>query len=167
MNCREAKNYIFAERDGALGEAQRAALVSHLASCTDCQAVRTDLEQCLTELHATAANVRVPDADIEWQKVRRALRAEEEPAVRRRSFAGWLALPAAAAAAVAIGLYVRTGSPTGSDISAGDRVATVAPTTPGTATAPSPSAVVYVDDQSGWTFVWATDADTDQDGRHI
>ncbi len=161
MNCREAENYLFAERDGALDANQRAALSAHVTECAGCRRIRNQLAEALQSLASTTQTVRVPDADLEWQKLRREIRgAHAEP---RRSLATWLGVPLAAAAAIALGLYVAPGghrsAPTHDTT---EVIAQEAPAANG-----ATSTVVYVDDNSGWTFVWAPDVAADSSQQHI
>lgn len=151
MNCSAARQQIFAERDGALGQAQRAALAEHVAGCAECRRVRHDLAAAVDVWRADVREARIPSPDVEWQKVRRRLHAG---ATHRRSMAAWVAVPVAAAAAVAIGLYV---APGGHHEPAGGtrEVAAAVENRPAViGVAPADSTVVYVDDKSGWTFVW-------------
>lgn len=158
MNCRVAKQQIFAVRDGALDDIQRAALASHVAECAACRRIRDDLEIAVTGLRAESTAVRIPNPDLEWRKLQRQL---HEPAPVRRSLASWLAVPtalAAAAAAVAVYVYTPSNPVTGS----AEQAATVAGAQQ---TGSAPSAVVFVDDKSGWTFVLASDSGAT--GQHI
>jgi anti-sigma factor RsiW len=152
MNCRQAEDFIFAERDGALSEDQRAALVSHVAACAACQRTRNGLTTAIDAWRVSNSRLHVPDAERAWHDVRRVIRgAETVP--HRRSTIGWLGVPLAAAAAIAIGFYLapapaQSGATTENAQVASRDVSTVSP--PG-------STVVYVDDKSGWTFVLAAD----------
>lgn len=149
MNCREAEHQIFAERDGALDETRRAALATHLAQCPGCQRMRENLATALDALRTHSQQVRVPDAELEWQKLRREIRgsagSKSAMAEKRRSPLAWLGLPLAAAAAIAITLSLR---PVSDPAASGEQARTIAK-------AEAPSTVVFVDDQSGYLFVWA------------
>jgi hypothetical protein len=159
MNCRDARQYICDERDGALDEVRRAALAAHVAGCAECRHLRENLSQAVEIWRTELAAVPVPNAEFEWHKVRHELR--QPLAARKRPLAAWLALPAAAAAAVAIGLYVSPHE-NGKAVSAPVAAAISPPASP--ASTPE-STVVFVDDKSGWTFVWAPDSGTS--GQHI
>ena len=155
MNCREAEHFVFVERDRALDDTQRAQLASHLATCAACRRMQSDLNRAVTQWRETESAVRIPDPDIEWHKLARALRPEAQASRRYRPI--WLTLPAAIAAVAALGLYYLTpGSGPEHLNSAAPRVAARQPVTDATAGAQS-STVVYVDEKSGWTFVWAPD----------
>jgi hypothetical protein len=150
MNCRQAEHHIYAERDGALDEVRRAALAAHVADCAGCRQIREILTVAVDKWRADGADIRVPDADIEWQKVRRQIRGGT--AAERRSVLNWIAVPLAAAAALAVGLYmVPTGHHPGTAIETGP-IATREAAVSNGATQDS-STVIFVDDKSGWTFV--------------
>ncbi len=160
MNCRAAENQIFAERDGALDANQRAELATHLATCATCRVIHDRLAEAMIAWQSESTRVRVPDANLEWQKLRREIR--RTPPSTKRSRLPWLALPIAGAAAAMAGLYVLTGS---TDFTGPATDRTASPESAeivGTATQPI-STVVYVDEKSGWTFVLAADTS----GQHI
>src|SRR5688500_2627647 len=111
MNCREAQSRIFAERDGALNNSQRAALEEHVARCGDCQRIRDDLTTVFVTWRNDVNRAAVPNPDREWHAVRRRIRGGAEPGTAqvsrpRRNLFAWLALPLGAAAAVAVALFV-------------------------------------------------------------
>jgi hypothetical protein len=163
MNCREAQTQIFAERDGALAENERAALVSHVAQCGDCRRIREDLATALAHWKTTAQNTLVPDAEREWHAVRRKIRGgvaagEVRLTPRRPGLLTWLTVPLAAAGALALALFISV--PTGPQPEA---------VTPQVARAESvevsgrsASTMVTVDEQSGWLIVRASDVTVKQ-----
>jgi hypothetical protein len=151
MNCRQAERHIVSERDSALDELQRAALAAHVASCASCQRMQEALTVAIASWRAEGVRVRLPDADIEWQKVRREIRGG--PVKERRSLVTWLAIPLGAAAAVAIGLYIVPTSQNGSTAMETRTVATRESSPAMTGGTQDASTVVFVDDKSGWTFV--------------
>jgi anti-sigma factor RsiW len=159
MNCREAEHSLFAERDGALDETQRAALVSHVDECSACRLLRQNLTVALAELQASSRQSSLPDVELEWQKLRREIRggATAQMAASRRSPITWFALPLAAAAALAIAFFVTPGTQK-SDFSA-TPTAKIAQATSASESEPA-STMVFVDDKSGWTFVWASAENT-------
>lgn len=158
MNCRAAERRIFAERDGALDETQRAELATHVATCAACRSVREGLTTAAATWRGDTARVSVPNAELEWQKVRRQIRGAPTTSTKLT----WIGLPlAGAAAAAAIGIYLGTGTPPPSakiDATTVQAAPAVAAATPA-----QPSTVVYVDEKSGWTFVVAAD----DSGQHI
>jgi hypothetical protein len=161
MNCREAQSQLFAERDGALATTQRVALDSHLAQCGDCQRARENLSAALTTWRTAVSLARVPDVEREWHAVRRQIRGGAEAGAgrnprSRRSLFTWLAVPLGAAAAVALALFVSPQIfptvPSGAQSTAHVVGANSVDIASHTATT-----VVFVDDKSGWLFVWASD----------
>jgi len=86
MNCREAEHSLFAERDGALDENQRAALVSHVHECSVCRQLQQNLTVALDALQMSSRQSPLPDTELEWQKLRREIRGgatAQTPAPRR------------------------------------------------------------------------------------
>lgn len=155
MNCREAEQQLFASPEGAGDGSQRAALATHLATCAACRQLSATLTAALGSLRDDARRVAVPDADRAWYDVRRAIRGAET-APRRRSWVGWIGIPAAAAVALAAALYLAPQSESGAAL--GNKVHVASAPTAHSPTAASDSTVIYVDDKSGWTFVLAADA---------
>lgn len=161
MNCREAQSEIFAERDGAPDNTRGAALDAHLALCADCRRVRADLTTALATWRTGVDRVTVPDAEREWHAVRRRIRGGAEAGAtsvsrRRHHFFAWFAVPLGAAAAIAVTLFMLpTASTNSSTVSSGSHVARAnSVDVPGNPA----STMVFVDDKSGWLFVWANDA---------
>jgi anti-sigma factor RsiW len=151
MNCREAEHQIFAERDGALETTQRAALASHLDGCAACRRLQQNFAITVEVWRAELTSAKLPDAELEWQKLRREIRggAGSSRQVRRRH-PGWFAIPLAAAAAIAAALFVNHDTET--PIETTQSVARA-----GAKAAEGASTVVFVDEKSGWTFVVAAD----------
>ena len=160
MNCPEAQEQIFAERDSPPDTTARAALEGHVAHCADCRRIRDDLTAALVMWRRDAEKVVVPDAGREWHAVRRRIRggaapgAEAETTRPRRHVFARLAVPLGAAAACVIALLVlRQETPTPAragrtQIAQADHVEA-----PGN----NASIVISVDDKSGWMFVVASD----------
>jgi hypothetical protein len=159
VNCREVQHQLFADRDGALEETQRAALDGHVAQCADCRRIRDDLVFAFATWQTEQSRVVVPDAEREWHAVRRRIRGGatvgSPPRRASRSWLGWLAVPVGAAAALALTLSITRQTP-----------APMVHAKPATQTARansiqvpgnSASTMVFVDDKSGWLIVWATD----------
>jgi anti-sigma factor RsiW len=169
MNCRDNESLILAERDGALTPAQLTALSDHVAACPACRKLRHDLALALDTYQHNLATVTVPDADEAWRNLRGRLR---QPA-KKRPLAPviWFRTPLAAAAALAIAFFVAnpiTPPPAGelaalpppplhdpSIIAGADYVE---------AGDPDASVMVFVDKESGWLVVWATEGDTANSG---
>ena len=155
MNCRKARYDIFRERDGRLGSAGQGALMEHVTQCTACRRVRENVAAAMKAWRSEVDSVRVPEANIEWQKVRREIRQEPRPGgSARHSIMKWLALPLAAAA-LAVALFIVIPSPE----TGGQAASTAAASGVNDGSAPSETAstVVFVDDKTGWVFVWADD----------
>jgi anti-sigma factor RsiW len=157
MNCREAEKQIFAARDGALESTQRAALMQHLGACAACRHLEQGFSAVVSSWQTAAQTAPVPDSELEWQKLRREIRggAGSQAAARmaRRKRVAWFAIPLTAAAALAGGLILNSGTTTeATPVATGHDVARVSANA-----AEKASTVVFVDDKSGWTFVVATD----------
>ncbi len=151
MNCREAQDQILSGREPSPGDSSTGALAQHLATCAGCRRMQADLTAALASWRREAAVVRVPDAEREWHAVRRRIRqgATESPRWSR-SLLAWIAVPLGAAAALAFAFFVEP-APT----FAAEQIAHVdAVEAPGN----NASTMVFVDDQSGWLIVWASDA---------
>ena len=158
MNCREAQSQIFAERDGALDHTQRAALEGHVAQCGTCQRTRENLTAALAGWRNQASHAVVPDVEREWHAVRRQIRGGAEAGAERtsrprRNLFTWLAVPLGAAAAIAVAMFI-TLQPE-STLQAG-APARVAHANSVEVRGDDAATVVFVDDKSGWLFVWAS-----------
>jgi len=98
----------------------------------------------------------VPDERLEWQRIRRRLNGGPERATQpaRGIFTLWRsATLLAAAAAVALGIFLSPSLRT-----PGAAVASAATTADFVEVGgDASSAMVYVDDKSGWLVVWAAD----------
>jgi len=154
MNCREAQDQILTASDGLRAEGSRADLASHLAGCAGCRRIQNDLEAALSTWRTEVATVAVPDAEREWHAVRRRIRGAGDAAQSaprsRRSLYTWIALPLGAAAAAALALLISPSPRFDPEpIAHVDSVEA-----PGN----NASTLVFVDDQSGWLIVWASDA---------
>ena len=157
MNCREAQSQLFAERDSTLDETQRAALEGHLADCGDCRRVRENLTAVFVTWRTEVIQAPVPDPEREWHAVRRRIRGGEEAGATRvtrsrRNLFTWLAVPLGAAAAVAVAVLVVAPPATSTQ-----PVAEIAQANSVEVAGDNASTVVFVDDKSGWLFVWASD----------
>jgi anti-sigma factor RsiW len=156
MNCREAENLIFAARDGALDQNQRAALASHLTQCPACRAMPAELETAAVSWRAADATARVPAIEVEWHAIRRRIRGETPEAAL--AGARWLRplLWGVSAAAAALALTFLTNparfrpAPATAARDAGYVSYVVVENT-------SAATMVYEDEQSGWLVVWVSD----------
>jgi hypothetical protein len=173
MNCRDNESLILAERDGALTNAQLTARSDHFAACPACRKLRHDLAVSLEAYKSSIYGGDVADADEAWRQLRGRLRETDNPA-RKRPLPSvvWFGAPLAAAAALAFSFFLSrppTDAPSvdmavalppsplhdpsiiaGADfVEAGD---------------PNASTLVYVDKESGWLVVWATENNTETRG---
>jgi anti-sigma factor RsiW len=143
MNCRAIEPLLLAERDGVLTPEQHAALAQHVAACPACRQERLIYGEAVTFLKTDAANIPVPDIDREWRAVRAQLSNPAKPAKKPLAPVIWFGAPLAAAAALAVALFVsRPVAPTAAPEEAAD------------------ATIAYVDSDSGWLVVWAADAKT-------
>lgn len=172
MNCRDNESLILAERDGMLTKEQLAVLSDHVAVCPACRELRTSLATALSGYKTAVASVPAPDVNEAWRDLQSRLR---QPA-RKRPLAPviWFGTPLAAAAAIAFAFFAVSPTPT----PRGEpKVAVIAPPPPPLhdpsviagadfveAGDPNASTLVYVDKESGWLVVWATDGESDNRG---
>lgn len=179
MNCRDSESLILAERDGALTKEQRAGLSDHVAACPACAKLRTELAAALDAYQAGVRSVPVPDADEAWRSLQGRLRA---PARREKRSplapVVWFGAPLAAAAAFAFAFFTTRPAPAPALPSeAALTSARFAPPPPPLhdpsfiagadfveAGDPDASMFVFVDAESGWLVVWATELDADTSG---
>ena len=162
MNCRDIEPLLLAERDGVLTTEQHASLDQHVASCPACHQLRAGINQAMISFRTDATSVVVPDAGDEWLKLRARMHDPSAKPAKKRPLAPviWLGAPLAAAAAIAFAYFnpqtplipssTETNAPVvetaqAEYVEAGDAQA---------------STMVYVDKESGWLVVWATDNDT-------
>ena len=162
MNCRDNEILLLAERDGGLTSEQLAALERHVAACPACRQLRARLAEALSAFQADATSVAVPDAGEAWRDLRAQLRGETAKPAKKRPLAPiiWFSTPLAAAAALTFAYL-------------GLRPQATEPVAPAVETAradfveagdASASTMVYVDKDSGWLVVWASDSDANVKG---
>lgn len=161
MNCREAQRHILAEEGSAVDRTPDSRLNAHVRDCGACRRMRDDLAAALSYWRTDASATAVPDAEIEWQKVRRQIRGGAEslgrpPRQGRPAYASWIAFPLLAGAAAVLTFFLFPGTP---EIAPSPRRA---PQTARADAVEAPgnnaSTMVFVDDKNGWLFVWASDA---------
>lgn len=159
MNCRSAEPLLLAERDGVLTPAQHAELAQHVTACAGCRQFRAELAAMADAVRKEAQAVPLPDVDAEWRAVQAKIngataagRARREK--RRLAPIVWFSAPLAAAAAVALALFVNRPVPAPMDGVIGARADFVE------VADPSATPIVYTDKESGWLVVWAESADT-------
>ncbi|MCX5752222.1 MAG: zf-HC2 domain-containing protein [Candidatus Krumholzibacteria bacterium] len=101
MDCRKFRRMVSRQLDGALDGASRADLESHLSSCTGCRRFR-DLSLAGLSMHRSVKEADPP------RSLFPSILAAVEVGPRWRWNGGWLraAVPAAAAAAAVLGVWV-------------------------------------------------------------
>lgn len=158
MNCRDIEPLLLVERDGVLTLKQHAALAAHVAACPACRLLRTTYGEAVTFLKTDAANVTVPDADQEWRTLRAQLRGETAKPAKKRPLAPiiWFSAPLATAAMLALAFFVTRPSTTQTPSLALQATVESGET--------AVSTIAYVDKDSGWLVVWATEADPKSSG---
>jgi anti-sigma factor RsiW len=159
MTCRDIELLLLTERDGALTSEQRAALGQHVATCPACQQLRARLNAALNTFQADAANVAVPDIETEWRTLRAQLHGGQSKPEKKRPLAPVIWFGSAMAAAAALTLAYLGQQPKQTEPVAAPAIAQVK-----AAGDTNASTMVYVDQESGWLVVWATDADTGSQG---
>ena len=163
MNCRDIESLILTERDGVLTTSQHAELDRHAVECPACRQLRARLAEAMEHLKSDAATVAVPDVDEEWRTLRAQLHGGSATPAKKRPFAPviWFGTSLAAAAAVALVFLSKDPAPPPAAVIQVAEAARADYVEAGDANA---STMVYVDKDSGWLVVWATDADTKSSG---
>lgn len=163
MNCRDIEPLLLAERDGVLTSEQHTALAGHVAVCPACRQFRAALTEAALFLKTDAANVPVPDADQAWRELRPQLAGEKARPAKKRPLAPviWFGSTLAAAAALTFAFLSRQPQPMPTVILDNDVVAEAEFVEAGDINA---SMMVYVDTESGWLVVWATEVDASGKG---
>lgn len=167
MNCRDIEPLLLAERDGVLTSKQHAELAEHVAGCPACRRARLNYGDAVTFLKTDAANVAVPDADKEWRAIRAQIQDGAAKPGRKSPLAPviWFTAPFAAAAALAFAFFVtRSPIPQTPDLIPQAPATEVARADFVEAGDANASTMVYVDKDSGWLVVWATDGEVKGNG---
>jgi len=167
MNCRDIEPLLLAERDGVLTSKQHAELATHVAGCPACRRERAIYGEAVTFLKTDAANVAVPDADKEWRTIRAQLHGERTKPAKKRPFTPviWFSATLAAAAALAFAFVVtKPPVPQAPSLTPQAPVTEIARADFVEAGDTNASTMVYVDKDSGWLVVWATDTDLKTSG---
>jgi anti-sigma factor RsiW len=157
MNCRDIEGLVLSAHDGTLTDEQCAAVASHVAGCPACRQLQAEVAAALGAYRADAAQVKAPNADEEWRRLRP--RLQEGRTARKRPLAPvvWLGSAMAAAAALAFAFLGPKPQPAAPVVFSPDNevVAEAEFVEAGNSNA---STMVYLDKESGWLVVWATDA---------
>jgi hypothetical protein len=157
MHCRSAHRLISAERDRAISARERTALEAHLAGCAPCRLARENLAAAASAWKVADRATTAPDAEQAWRAIRHEIRAENAGGKSRGQSwsvrALWAGVPIAAAAAIAlvVGFPGPDSTPPGAAPSIESWTQFVA--VEHAASAP----VIFFDQESGWTVVWASD----------
>lgn len=177
MICRDIESLILAERDGALSKPQLAELSDHVATCPACRKLRTSLTTALETYRDAVFAVTPPDPNQAWRDLQVRL---HEPA-KRRPLAPvlWFTAPLAAAAALAFAFFVSPPPAATPAVDPGVQMVAARPPPPPPplhdpsfiagadfveAGDPNASTIVYLDNESGWLVVWATNPDAGTSG---
>jgi len=156
MNCRAIEPLLLAERDGVLAPNQYAALDQHVADCPACRQMRASISAAMADFQTDAAHVPLPDINNEWQALHARLNgAGTARPEKRRRFAPviWFGASLATAAAIAFAFLTPQNATPKAETTT--EVASAEFVEAGNANA---STMVYVDKESGWLVVWATDS---------
>jgi len=168
MNCPDTETLILSERDGALTPDQLSVLSAHLKVCPACRQLHERLAPAMDQYRSGIAEAAAPRADESWQALQQRLnrRAKKRPLAP----VVWFGAPLAAAAAVAfafLSLQPTAQPPQAPTLAALPK----APVEVAVARAEyveagdvNASTMVYVDKESGWLVVWATNVDTKTSG---
>ncbi len=172
MNCRDAESQIFAARDAELGAADAAVLEQHLAECPHCRRLAEGLETASQSWRERDTRVAMPNPVQEWHAVRRRIRQAEKSPSRTTGLPSWnhllrLAVPLAAVFAIVIGITNRIQPPAVPtvtepvvaqvDWSHFEEHFVLAHAEYVETENEDVSPFVYLDEESGWLIVWATD----------
>lgn len=172
MNCRDAETQIFAARDAPLGAADAAVLEQHLQACPQCRRLAAGLTAAASSWRERDQAVTVPDARSEWHAVRRQIRSAAPAQKATAGLPSWqrlwrFALPLAGAGALAIGMVnlsqTPPATPAESTIAAADwshfedHFTAYARAEYVETENEDVSPFVYLDEESGWLIVWASD----------
>lgn len=152
MDCHDAEMLLLAEKDGAPSDERRAVLEAHLAGCASCKRLSDDLAAASEHLRASARAVSMPDAGREWREIRARIQAPERSAPAWSKLLPAIAVPLAAAAALAVAFFAEP-QWFRRDVAPVEEARAEFVEVIGSDDSP----IVFVDEQSGWLVVWAVD----------
>ena len=173
MNCQAAESQIFAARDAPLGAADAASLEQHISECPHCRRISEGLTAAASAWQQHDQKIAGPNAQQEWHAVRRRIRNSPSAQSASGGLPSWprllrFALPIAGAGAIVIGLSTRLTEPEAepTEISVAqadwsyfdDHFTLYAQAEHVETENEYISPFVYVDEESGWLIVWASDA---------
>jgi len=155
VNCAAFETLLLTERDGVLTPDQHAALARHVTDCPACQARRARIAAAMDAFRADTAGVTLPDVNAEWRTLRARLPGATGAPRKQRPLAPviWFTASFAAAASLAFVIF-SSRPPLPAPPAAAPEIAQAEFVEAGDASA---STMVYVDKDSGWLVVWASD----------
>ncbi len=158
MNCRAIEPLLLTERDGVLTDDQHTTLERHVAACPSCLQLRVRLTEAMDAFRDDAVHAAIPDIEAEWRTLHAQLSGELTAPLKNRPLAPviWISLSLAAAAALALA-YLGSRPKHSETVVATTDIAQAEYVEAGN---PAALTVVYVDKDSGWLVVWASDSDT-------
>lgn len=156
MHCRDIENLVLAANDGTLTDDQRAVVAKHVAACPACRQLQARVHAALSAYRADAMRVTVPDPGEEWLRLRARLGKGQTAPKRALAPVVWLGSALAAAAAIVFAFLSPKPQPVAPVVYSPDNevVAEAEFVEAGNINA---STMVYLDKESGWLVVWATD----------
>jgi anti-sigma factor RsiW len=154
VNCNVIETLLLTERDGVLTPDQHAALARHVAECPACRERRAGIAAAMDVFRADTASVAVPDAKTEWRTLRAQLAGTTVTPRKQRPLAPVIWFTASFAAAASLAFVFLNSPPPPAPLAAAPEIAQAEFVEAGDAAA---STLVYVDKDSGWLVVWATD----------
>jgi anti-sigma factor RsiW len=168
MNCPDTETLILSERDGGLTPDQLTVLSDHLKVCPACRQLHDRLATAMDEYRTGIAQGVAPAADESWQALQERMNKRQ----KKRPLAPvlWFGAPLAAAAAVAIAfISLQPTAQPPPPLATTQAAVAKAPTEVARAEYVeagdvNASTMVYVDKESGWLVVWATNVETKTSG---
>ncbi len=151
MNCHSVQDQLTRAADGATPASDQAAIAAHLSACSECQRFAETLRRLPDWIAEEVASHPVPDAEEMWREVQAQIQTPPKP--RKVAPIVWLTAPLAAAAALVFAFLPQRNAPDSSVI-ADNQIVQVDYVE---VEDPDATAMVYVDNESGWLVVWADD----------
>jgi len=161
MNCNESQQLLSRMLEHELAPEQDSLLAAHLQSCAACREFQVTLQGLSLDFQAEIDSIAMPNAEQEWMLLQSRLQstAQTLPARQRRlAPLLWLGAPLAAAAALAFIFITPSHEPKAGEPNPDVALAAVTTQVDYVETGdPDAATMIYVDKQSGWLVVWATD----------
>ncbi|MCF7686721.1 MAG: zf-HC2 domain-containing protein [Cephaloticoccus sp.] len=166
MNCNESQQLLSRMLDHELAPGQNLLLAAHVQSCAACREFQLGLQGLSQDFKAEIDSIAVPNAAQEWKFLQSRLQSATQPLPDRRRRLPpllWLGAPLAAAAALAFLFISPSDKPQARGPIPAEPLAAVTTQVDYVESGdPAAATMIYVDKQSGWLVVWATDP-TNQD----